>query len=135
MSRSILMTIFCEVTSSAEDGSSAISTLGERMTATAMTVRCFMPPESSTGYFCSTSAGSPSVSKLFGVVVDHLLGPGRIVRPHDIADEVDDLARGVERVHRRLGNIGDLASQDRLAHIIGFMPEMFWPSMMISPLV
>ena len=57
------MTIFCDVTSSADDGSSAMSTLGPRMTEMAMTVRCFMPPDSSTGYLCSTSAGSPKISK------------------------------------------------------------------------
>ncbi len=56
------MTIFCDVTSRADDGSSAMSTWGLRMTEMAMTVRCFMPPDSSTGYFCSTSAGSPSRS-------------------------------------------------------------------------
>ena len=47
-SRIILMTIFWLVTSSAEEGSSAIRTLGFRMVDTAMTVRCFMPPDSST---------------------------------------------------------------------------------------
>ena len=46
--RIILMTIFWLVTSRAEVGSSAMSTLGFRMVDTAMTVRCFMPPESST---------------------------------------------------------------------------------------
>ena len=60
MSRSILMTIFWLVTSSAEEGSSAISTLGFRIVEMAMTTRCFMPPESSTACLSSASRGSPS---------------------------------------------------------------------------
>ena len=44
-SRIILITIFWEVTSSADDGSSAISTFGERMVEIAITVLCFIPPE------------------------------------------------------------------------------------------
>ena len=44
-SRSMRMTIFWLVTSRAEEGSSAMSTLGDRMVEMAMTVRCFIPPE------------------------------------------------------------------------------------------
>ena len=60
-SRIILITIFWEVTSSADDGSSAISTFGERMVEIAIPVLCFIPPESSTACFCSTSSGRPKI--------------------------------------------------------------------------
>ena len=46
ISSSISIRIFCEVTSSAEVGSSAISSRGLSRVLMIVTVRCFMPPES-----------------------------------------------------------------------------------------
>ena len=45
----MLMTIFWLETSNALEGSSAISTLGFSSVERAITVRCFMPPESYEG--------------------------------------------------------------------------------------
>ena len=76
------MTIFWLVTSSAEEGSSAISTFGERIVDMAMTVRCFMPPDSSTACLSSTLAGRPSSAKRFSARsrISFLLAPGSCTR-------------------------------------------------------
>ena len=47
----------CTVTSSALVGSSAMINAGRNATAMAMSARCFMPPESSCGYWRSRSSG------------------------------------------------------------------------------
>ena len=46
ISSSISQSAFCELTSSAEVGSSAISSRGLSSVEMIVTVRCFMPPES-----------------------------------------------------------------------------------------
>ena len=61
-SPSIPATAFCVDTSSAEVISSAISSDGFRSVEMTITVRCFMPPESSIGYIPSTSSESPTSS-------------------------------------------------------------------------
>jgi hypothetical protein len=84
------MTFFWEVTSSAEEGSSAISTLGPRITEVAITVRCFIPPESSTGYLCNTFAGkSQRAQSVTGKLVDRFLCSFRIMRVNHILNKTD----------------------------------------------
>ena len=57
------MTAFCVETSRAEVISSATSSEGSRIVESTITVRCFMPPESSIGYMWSTSSESPTSSR------------------------------------------------------------------------
>jgi len=77
-------------------------------------------PKSSTGYFCSTSGGSPRFREQARW---HARTPASadeyIVGDEDIFDKVDDLTGGVEGVHGCLGDIGDLFPQDRFPNIIG----------------
>ena len=61
ISSSISIKIFCEVTSSAEVGSSATSSRGLSRVLMIVTVRCFMPPDSWWGYASRTRAGRPNV--------------------------------------------------------------------------
>ena len=48
------------ITSNADVGSSRMTTLGLRISAIAMTTRCFMPPLSSWGYRRAMSCGRPT---------------------------------------------------------------------------
>ena len=103
------------VTSSAEVGSSAISTLGLQASAMAIMARWRMPPESWCGYSLTRWAGSgmPTSCQHLGRPLER--GPVRqaLVQDQGLADLPADGHDRVERGHRLLEDHGDLVAADR----------------------
>ena len=117
--RCVSITWRCVTTSSALVGSSAMITLGLSRMPMAMQTRCFMPPDSSCGYMRNTLRLRSTDSSACMHALCQLCVGDRFVRC--ALDRVHHLRpdphHRVERVHRALRDVGDLA-QARLAHLL-----------------
>ena len=102
------------VTSSAEVGSSAISTLGLQASAMAIMARWRMPPESWCGYSLTRCCGSgmPTSCSISMARAERGLARHVLVQDQRLADLPADGHDRIERGHRLLEDHGDLVAAD-----------------------
>ena len=107
----------CTVTSSAEVGSSAMSSFGSAARPMPMSTRWRMPPENWCGNCFSRRVGvgeARLLQHLDGALLDLLAAGGDAVGPDRLLDLEADAPHRVEVRHRVLRDEADLAAADRL---------------------